>query len=82
MSFCPPVSSHSLVGVQSYRHFTRNNLGPAWWLVCQDGLYWTAAAGASESPFEPLVARADSEGYPGKIVRGKTIPYQGYIFAC
>ena len=46
----------------------------------QDGLYWTAAAGASESPFAPLVARAESEGYPGKIVRGKTIPYQGYYF--
>ena len=46
----------------------------------QDGLYWTAAAGASESPFARLVAQAQGEGYPGKIVRGKVIPYQGYYF--
>jgi Protein of unknown function (DUF2950) len=46
----------------------------------QDGLYWTATAGASKSPFAPLVAQAESEGYPGRIVRGKAIPYQGYYF--
>jgi hypothetical protein len=46
----------------------------------QDGLYWTTATGAPESPFSVLVAQAESEGYPAKIVRGKAIPYQGYYF--
>jgi Protein of unknown function (DUF2950) len=48
----------------------------------QDGLYWTAAAGVSESPFASLVAQAEREGYPGKAARGKAIPYRGYYFAC
>lgn len=46
----------------------------------QDGLYWPAAGGASESPFGPLVAQAVDEGYPGASISGKPIPYQGYYF--
>ncbi len=46
----------------------------------QDGLYWPASAGAPESPLGPLVATAIDEGYPGELVRGKPIPYQGYYF--
>jgi hypothetical protein len=45
-----------------------------------DGLYWPAAAGEPESPFGPLVAQAVEEGYPGDIVSGRQIPYQGYNF--
>jgi hypothetical protein len=45
-----------------------------------DGLYWPAAAGETESPFGPLVAQAVQEGYPGDIVSGRQIPYQGYYF--
>ena len=45
-----------------------------------DGLYWPAAAGESESPFGPLVAQAVEEGYPGDLVSGRPIPYQGYYF--
>jgi hypothetical protein len=45
-----------------------------------DGLYWPAAAGDPESPFGPLVAQAVEEGYPGDIVAGRPIPYQGYYF--
>jgi hypothetical protein len=45
-----------------------------------DGLYWEAAAGEPESPFGPLVAQAIEEGYPGDIVSGRQIPYQGYYF--
>jgi hypothetical protein len=45
-----------------------------------DGLYWAAAAGDPESPFGPLVAQAVEEGYPGDIVAGRPIPYQGYYF--
>jgi hypothetical protein len=45
-----------------------------------DGLYWAAAAGEPESPFGPLVAQAVEEGYPGDIVSGRQIPYQGYYF--
>ena len=36
--------------------------------------------GDPKSPFASLVTQAESEGYPGKIVRGKAIPYQGYYF--
>jgi len=46
----------------------------------QDGLYWPAGAGNSESPFGPLVSQAEEEGYPGALVGGKPIPYQGYNF--
>jgi hypothetical protein len=45
-----------------------------------DGLYWPAAAGEPESPFGPLVEQAIEEGYPGDIVSGRRIPYQGYYF--
>ncbi len=46
----------------------------------RDGLYWPAMAGEPESPFGPLVAQAVDEGYPGDIVSGRQIPYQGYFF--
>jgi hypothetical protein len=45
-----------------------------------DGLYWPAAAGEPESPLGPLVAQAVEEGYPGDLVSGRQIPYQGYYF--
>jgi hypothetical protein len=47
-----------------------------------DGLYWPVAVGGEESPFGPLVAQAEEEGYPapGALVGGKPIPYQGYYF--
>jgi hypothetical protein len=45
-----------------------------------DGLYWPAATGEPESPFGPLVTQAMEEGYPGDIVSGRQIPYQGYNF--
>ena len=46
----------------------------------QDGLYWPAAEGATESPLGPLVDAAQEAGYPGDLVRGKQIPYEGYYF--
>jgi hypothetical protein len=45
-----------------------------------DGLYWPVTAGQPESPFGPLVAQAVEEGYPGEMVSGRPIPYQGYYF--
>jgi hypothetical protein len=45
-----------------------------------DGLYWPAEAGDLESPLAPLINQAIEEGYPGDIVAGKPIPYQGYYF--
>jgi len=45
-----------------------------------DGLYWPAAEGEPESPFAPLIAQAMDEGYPGELVSGKQMPYQGYYF--
>jgi hypothetical protein len=45
-----------------------------------DGLYWPATTNEPESPFGPLVAQAVEEGYPGDIVSGRQIPYQGYYF--
>jgi hypothetical protein len=46
----------------------------------KDGLYWQAAANAVQSPFGPLVGQAQAEGYPGSIVNGTLMPYQGYYF--
>lgn len=46
----------------------------------QDGLYWPVQAGEPESPFGPLVAEAQEEGYPGASTGGKPIPYKGYYY--
>lgn len=46
----------------------------------QDGLYWPVEAGQPESPFGPLVAEAQEEGYPGGSSGGKPIPYKGYYY--
>jgi hypothetical protein len=46
----------------------------------QDGLYWPVAEGETESPLGPLVDAAQDAGYPGELVGGKPIPYEGYNF--
>jgi hypothetical protein len=46
----------------------------------QDGLYWPVSGDGPESPFGPLLAQAQSEGYPGEVVAGRLVPYQGYFF--
>jgi len=46
----------------------------------RDGLYWPVAEGESESPLGPLIATAQDAGYPGELVGGKPIPYEGYFF--
>lgn len=46
----------------------------------RDGLYWPAAPDAEPSPLGPLVATAEQQGYPGNLVAGKLVPYQGYYF--
>jgi hypothetical protein len=46
----------------------------------EDGLYWPQAEGEAESPLGPLVQQAKDEGYPGELVSGKQMPYQGYYF--
>ncbi len=46
----------------------------------EDGLYWPQADGEPESPLGPLVRQAQDEGYPGELVSGKQMPYQGYYF--
>lgn len=45
-----------------------------------DGLYWPVAAGETESPLGPLIDAAEEAGYPGELVGGKPIPYEGYYF--
>jgi hypothetical protein len=46
----------------------------------QDGLYWPVAEGETESPLGPLIDAAQDAGYPGELVGGKPIPYEGYYF--
>ncbi len=46
----------------------------------RDGLYWPAAEGEDASPLGPLVDAARDAGYPGELVEGKPIPYEGYYF--
>ena len=46
----------------------------------RDGLYWPVAQGEDESPLGPLVDAAQDAGYPGDLVGGKPIPYEGYYF--
>ncbi len=45
-----------------------------------DGLYWPVAEGEADSPLGPLVDAARDAGYPGELVAGKPIPYEGYYF--
>jgi Protein of unknown function (DUF2950) len=45
-----------------------------------DGLYWPVAEGEAESPLGPLIDAAQEAGYPGELVDGKPIPYEGYHF--
>jgi hypothetical protein len=46
----------------------------------QDGLYWPVGEGETESPLGPLIDAAQDAGYPGELVGGKPIPYEGYYF--
>jgi hypothetical protein len=46
----------------------------------RDGLYWPVAEGETESPLGPLIYAALEAGYPGQLVGGKPIPYEGYYF--
>jgi hypothetical protein len=47
----------------------------------ENGLYWDVADGAPESPLGPLLAQAQSEGYPGATARnGVQTPYHGFFF--
>lgn len=46
----------------------------------RDGLYWPAVEGETESPLGPLIDAAQDAGYPGELVGGKPIPYEGYYF--
>ena len=45
----------------------------------QNGLYWKAAEGETQSPIGPLVAAAVAEGYP-KDQNGAPTPYRGYYY--
>ena len=38
------------------------------------------AEGETESPLGPLIDAAQDAGYPGELVGGKPIPYEGYYF--
>ncbi|MDR3472363.1 MAG: DUF2950 domain-containing protein [Devosia sp.] len=47
----------------------------------RNGLYWPAAAGASESPLGPLVATAEAKGYSAPPpTAGARAPVYGYYF--
>ncbi len=46
----------------------------------RDGLYWPTAESEPESPLGPLIDTAQEAGYPGELVGGKPIPYEGYYF--
>jgi hypothetical protein len=46
----------------------------------KDGLYWETAANEAPSPFGPLIAEEQSEGYGGKTAEGKPQPFHGYRF--
>jgi hypothetical protein len=46
----------------------------------RDGLYWLVVEGETESPLGPLIDAAQDAGYPGELVGGKPIPYEGYYF--
>jgi hypothetical protein len=47
----------------------------------RDGLYWDAAPGEAASPFDPMVAQANLEGYTPETTSGTGLkPYHGYVY--
>jgi len=46
----------------------------------QDGLYWEVKEGEEPSPFGPLMAKADCEGYGRQLRAATPEPYHGYYF--
>jgi hypothetical protein len=46
----------------------------------QDGLYWEVKEGEELSPFGPLMATADCEGYGRQLRAATPEPYHGYYF--
>jgi hypothetical protein len=46
----------------------------------QDGLYWEVKEGEAPSPFGPLAARADDEGYGTQFRASEPEPFHGYYF--
>jgi hypothetical protein len=46
----------------------------------QDGLYWEVQEGEESSPFGPLMAKADCEGYGRQLRAANPEPYHGYYF--
>jgi hypothetical protein len=46
----------------------------------QDGLYWEVKEGEEPSPFGPLMAKADCEGYDKQLIANPPEPYHGYFF--
>lgn len=46
----------------------------------QDGLYWEVKEGQEPSPFGPLAAKADSEGYGSQFRAEPAEPFHGYYF--
>jgi hypothetical protein len=62
-------------GVLKYAQRLRSSPGK------HDGLYWPPSEGAGQSPFNEVIAQAESEGYPG-ISGSRTHPtaYHGYYF--
>ena len=46
----------------------------------QDGLYWETREGEEPSPFGPLAAQADSEGYGKQFRAAEPEPFHGYYF--
>ncbi|MEI8341958.1 MAG: DUF2950 domain-containing protein [Verrucomicrobiota bacterium] len=46
----------------------------------KDGLFWDAPENEEQSPFGPLVANANEEGYGKKSSAGTPEPYKGYFF--
>ena len=46
----------------------------------KDGLYWETKGGEEESPFGPLIAKAEQAGYAGKLNAIEAEPFHGYYF--
>ena len=67
------AEDHDRNGVMEFAQKIRSTPGK------QDGLYWEAKEGEKESPFGPLAAKADREGY-AKSKNGGPSPFHGYLF--
>ena len=80
---CSPASMrNTIISIVPSRQTAAASMPRAWSARPAVAMAFTgrSAEGETESPLGPLIDAAQDAGYPGELVGGKPIPYEGYYF--